>query len=181
MARTVLLVDDHAPFRAVARALLQLNSFAVVGEALGGLPAMEAVGRLRPNVVLLDLRLPRLRRLRGRPAGWLGWTLKPPTSISTGRPNETRLAEHTDATGPRSGPSGSQKGYVAIFGFALGFAGICLIRPTDTGSRSAFAALAAAVVGIGGALLVRQPGSVQARSESCLPLGLQLIAHAVVS
>jgi hypothetical protein len=33
MARSVLIVDDHAPFGAVAWALLQLEGFAVVGEA----------------------------------------------------------------------------------------------------------------------------------------------------
>ena len=35
MAKTVLIVDDHAPFRALARALLQLEGFEVVGEAGG--------------------------------------------------------------------------------------------------------------------------------------------------
>jgi DNA-binding NarL/FixJ family response regulator len=35
MARTVLMVDDHAPFRALAQALLQLEGFEVVGEELG--------------------------------------------------------------------------------------------------------------------------------------------------
>ncbi|HZA80826.1 MAG TPA: hypothetical protein VFC13_05060 [Actinomycetes bacterium] len=33
MAKTVLIVDDHAPFRALAWALLQLEGFEVVGEA----------------------------------------------------------------------------------------------------------------------------------------------------
>src|SRR5829696_519933 len=33
MAKTVLIVDDHAPFRALAPALLQLEGFEVVGEA----------------------------------------------------------------------------------------------------------------------------------------------------
>jgi DNA-binding NarL/FixJ family response regulator len=33
MAKTVPIVDDHAPFRALARALLQLEGFEVVGEA----------------------------------------------------------------------------------------------------------------------------------------------------
>ena len=33
MAKTVLIVDDDAPFRALARALLQLEGFEVVGEA----------------------------------------------------------------------------------------------------------------------------------------------------
>ncbi len=34
MARTVLIVDDHASFRAVARALLPLERFEVVGAAV---------------------------------------------------------------------------------------------------------------------------------------------------
>jgi DNA-binding NarL/FixJ family response regulator len=60
MARTVLIVDDHAPFRALARALLQLEGFEVVGEAADALSALDAVGRLRPNVVVLDIQLPDL-------------------------------------------------------------------------------------------------------------------------
>jgi DNA-binding NarL/FixJ family response regulator len=60
MARTVLIVDDHAPFRALARALLQLEGFEVVGEAADGQSALDAVGRLRPSVVLLDVQLPDL-------------------------------------------------------------------------------------------------------------------------
>ena len=58
MARTVLIVDDHAPFRAVARALLALEGFAVVGEAADALSALDAVGRLRSDVVVLDIQLP---------------------------------------------------------------------------------------------------------------------------
>jgi DNA-binding NarL/FixJ family response regulator len=60
MARTVLIVDDHAPFRAVARTLLQLEGFEVMGEAADTRSAMEVVGRLRPNVVVLDIQLPDL-------------------------------------------------------------------------------------------------------------------------
>jgi len=60
VARTVLIVDDHAPFRALARALLELEGFQVVGEAADARSALDAVGRLRPGVVLLDVQLPDL-------------------------------------------------------------------------------------------------------------------------
>jgi len=58
MPRTVLIVDDHEPFRERARALLEGDGFEVVGEADGGDSAVDAVRRLRPEVVLLDVRLP---------------------------------------------------------------------------------------------------------------------------
>jgi DNA-binding NarL/FixJ family response regulator len=60
MAETVLIVDDHAPFRALARALLELEGFEVVGEAADARSALDAVARLRPSVVVLDVQLPDL-------------------------------------------------------------------------------------------------------------------------
>jgi DNA-binding NarL/FixJ family response regulator len=60
MRPTVLIVDDHAAFRASARALLQAEGFDVVGEAADGAAAMEAVAALRPEIVLLDIQLPDL-------------------------------------------------------------------------------------------------------------------------
>jgi DNA-binding NarL/FixJ family response regulator len=60
VARTVLIVDDHAGFRAGARALLIADGFEVVGEAADGEAAVEAARRLRPEVVLLDIQLPGL-------------------------------------------------------------------------------------------------------------------------
>ena len=44
----------------MARALLPLEGFAVVGEAADALSALDAVGRLRPDVVMLDIQLPDL-------------------------------------------------------------------------------------------------------------------------
>ena len=58
MATTVLIVDDHAPFRASARTLLELDGFDVVGEAEDGAAAIELTRRLRPDLVLLDVVLP---------------------------------------------------------------------------------------------------------------------------
>ncbi len=55
---TVLIVDDHADFRAVARVLVTRGGFQVVGEAATGGEALAAAARLRPQVVLLDVGLP---------------------------------------------------------------------------------------------------------------------------
>ncbi len=55
---TVVIVDDHADFRASARALLEVDGFSVVGEAGGGDQAVAEVERLRPEVVLVDIQLP---------------------------------------------------------------------------------------------------------------------------
>lgn len=58
MRPKVLIVDDHADFRASARALLEAEGFDVVGEAADGEQAVGEVERLRPDVVLLDIQLP---------------------------------------------------------------------------------------------------------------------------
>ena len=55
---TVLIVDDHDGFRESARALLEAEGFAVVGDAADGVAALAAALRLRPDVVLLDVQLP---------------------------------------------------------------------------------------------------------------------------
>ena len=54
----VLIVDDHATFRATARQLLEAEGYEVVGEAADGASALEAVARLHPDIVLLDVQLP---------------------------------------------------------------------------------------------------------------------------
>jgi DNA-binding response OmpR family regulator len=65
----VLLVDDDPAIRRAVAAGLELEGFAVIG-ASGGRAALEAVERVRPAVILLDLSMPDLdglevlRRLR---------------------------------------------------------------------------------------------------------------------
>jgi DNA-binding NarL/FixJ family response regulator len=54
----VLIVDDHAAFRSLARRLLTAGGFHVVGEAADGADALTAARELAPDVVLLDVQLP---------------------------------------------------------------------------------------------------------------------------
>jgi DNA-binding NarL/FixJ family response regulator len=56
----VLIVDDHATFRASARLLLESEGFEVVGEAADGESAIEQTAALAPELVLLDVQLPGL-------------------------------------------------------------------------------------------------------------------------
>jgi DNA-binding NarL/FixJ family response regulator len=58
---SVLLVDDEALVRAGLRMLLETaDDLTVVGEAEDGHAALEAVRWYRPDVVLMDVRMPRL-------------------------------------------------------------------------------------------------------------------------
>jgi DNA-binding NarL/FixJ family response regulator len=57
----VLLVDDEALLRAGLRMILEsADDLTVVGEADDGAAAVAAVGRARPDVVLMDIRMPQL-------------------------------------------------------------------------------------------------------------------------
>jgi NarL family two-component system response regulator LiaR len=57
----VLIVDDHAVVREGLRTFLRLQpGIDVVGEACDGLEAVAEAGRLTPDVVLMDLEMPRL-------------------------------------------------------------------------------------------------------------------------
>jgi CheY-like chemotaxis protein len=53
----VLIVDDDADFRRIARELLVEGGIEVVGEVADGAAAIEAVRDLQPSVVLLDIQL----------------------------------------------------------------------------------------------------------------------------
>ena len=58
--RRVLVVDDHAGFRACASELLEAEGFDVVGEAEDGASALARAAELMPEWVLLDIQLPDL-------------------------------------------------------------------------------------------------------------------------
>lgn len=57
----VLIVDDHAVLRDGIRSLLEsYDDMAVVGEASNGREAVQMVGQLAPDVVLMDVAMPEM-------------------------------------------------------------------------------------------------------------------------
>jgi DNA-binding NarL/FixJ family response regulator len=57
----LLLVDDEAMVRTGLRLILETeDDLRVVGEASTGVEAIEEAGRLRPDVILMDVRMPRM-------------------------------------------------------------------------------------------------------------------------
>ena len=97
MRPTLLIVDDHAGFRALTRRLLGSGGFNVVGEAADGRAAVAAARELRPDVVLLDIQLPDidgfevLARLRDGPAG--------PAVVLTSTRDRADYGERVDHSG----------------------------------------------------------------------------------
>jgi CheY-like chemotaxis protein len=54
----VMVVDDTDHVRKMLTSMLELDGFDVVGEAAGGAEAIEVVGRLDPDVVVIDYKMP---------------------------------------------------------------------------------------------------------------------------
>ncbi|MDD0977064.1 response regulator transcription factor [Pseudomonas fontis] len=81
----VLIVDDHTTILFAIRMLLERDNYHVVGEARDGSEAVEMARRLQPDVVILDLGLPKLdglsvlERLHTLPSA-------PRIMVLTGRP-----------------------------------------------------------------------------------------------
>ena len=67
MRPRVLIVDDHPLTREALATLLAGNDFDVVGQASDGHEAIELAGKLRPQLVLLDLSMPGLDGLAALP------------------------------------------------------------------------------------------------------------------
>ena len=60
MSRSVLVVDDVAFVRKTLAAILTENGFEVVGEAANGVDAVEQYTRLRPDLVTMDIVMPKM-------------------------------------------------------------------------------------------------------------------------
>ena len=63
MLARVLLVDDHPAVRRTLRALLAEASVGICGEAENGRQAIDKASELQPDVVVLDLVMPKMNGL----------------------------------------------------------------------------------------------------------------------
>ncbi len=93
---TVLIVDDSPSVRAVLRRFLSRTpEIRVLGEAADGEAAVEAVERLRPDVLLLDLVMPKLDGFGV--LARLAKTGPVPTVILTSRANRSEVRSAFEA------------------------------------------------------------------------------------
>lgn len=60
MSARVLIVDDLAFIKLIIRDTLEKTGFVVAGEASNGLEAVELYKRLKPDIVLMDITMPRM-------------------------------------------------------------------------------------------------------------------------
>ena len=58
MAIRVMVVDDTHHVREMLATMLELDGFKVVAKVDGGKAAIESVGRTKPNVVVMDYKMP---------------------------------------------------------------------------------------------------------------------------
>lgn len=56
----ILIVDDHEAVRSGLRTLLSSSTWVIAGEACDGLEAVEKVKSIRPDLVLMDISMPRM-------------------------------------------------------------------------------------------------------------------------
>jgi len=76
----ILIVDDEAPARARLASLLEgLGGHEVVGQAANGADALEECARLRPDLILMDIRMPGIDGLEA--AARLSLAPEPPAII----------------------------------------------------------------------------------------------------
>jgi DNA-binding NarL/FixJ family response regulator len=99
MGKTVVIVDDHAGFRASARRLLEADGFDVVGEAADGRSGIAAVTALRPQIVLLDVRLPDMCGIDV--ASELAGTREAPAIVLTSSRDREDFGDSIESSGAR--------------------------------------------------------------------------------
>ncbi|MGB8540264.1 MAG: response regulator transcription factor [Candidatus Acidiferrales bacterium] len=61
MPKNILIADDNAGVRSLIRTYLEMQSdFEICGEAADGVDAIEKIKELKPDLILLDLAMPKM-------------------------------------------------------------------------------------------------------------------------
>ena len=60
MPRSIFIVDDSSDIRAGIRRQLEVSGFEICGEAGDGIDALDKLSRLRPDLIILDMSMPRM-------------------------------------------------------------------------------------------------------------------------
>ena len=112
----VLIVDDHAPFRSIARQVLTADGFLIVGEAADGAEAIRACGELRPDLVCSTFNFRISTASRWPPSSPAGSTRPRSCSCQADRAPTTDPGSRTAApagTSPRQ--SSAETRYAACY------------------------------------------------------------------
>ncbi|MGB0002691.1 MAG: response regulator [Candidatus Acidiferrales bacterium] len=60
MPNSIFIVDDNSDIRAGLRRQLELSGLNVCGEARDGLDALDKLSRVKPDLIILDMSMPRM-------------------------------------------------------------------------------------------------------------------------
>ena len=93
MNKRVLVVDDNEVIRLIVRSALEMHTPFVIHEAVDGLDALEKADTLNPDLVVMDLSMPRMSGLDATR------TLKqthPPTQVVLFTSHKGALSENDD-------------------------------------------------------------------------------------
>ena len=64
MAKSILIVDDAAFMRMMIKDILTKNGYEIAGEAENGVKAIEKYTETKPDLVMLDITMPRWMELK---------------------------------------------------------------------------------------------------------------------
>jgi hypothetical protein len=69
MTKSILIGDDSQVFPRTTRGFIECHTpFALCGEAIDGLDAVDKARKLRPDLIILDAAMPRLNGLQAAPS-----------------------------------------------------------------------------------------------------------------